>query len=101
MSRGRSHRDGLLILDVSSYGQLGEVADRYRLGDPVAVHVESPELARRVADFMSGLGMFDQGDLRKVAGAWWLLRPPQRTLTTAEAQQLASAIGNAQGLEGP
>lgn len=93
-------RDELLILRLSSYGQLAEVADCYRGGDPVAVHVNEDALKGRAKDVLSGLGLFDYGDLRKIAESWWLLRPPQRTLRAAEARRLAAEVGSTHGLDG-
>lgn len=90
----------MLILRLSSYGDLAEAGDYYQRGYPVAVHTDNDELRCRAKDVMSGLGLFDLGDLRRIAEAWWLLRPPRRTLTTNEARQLAAEVGPGHHLEG-
>ena len=68
-------RQELSVLGISSFGQLVEAAETYRRGHPVAVHVLSEDLAQRAADFLSGLAYVSLGDLRRINGAKWLLRP--------------------------
>ncbi len=102
MARRQEHRDGLVILTVSSYEQMIEVADGYREGNPVAVLLtSSTDLNRRCTDFLSGLVAYNLGQLRKIATGWWLASPPGRALTGSEAKALDAATGTSQGLDEP
>ncbi len=101
VARRQEHQDGLVILRLSSYEQMIEVAESYRGGSPVAVLISSGDFNRRGADFISGLVAYNVGQLRKIATGWWLASPPGRALTASEAKALTAATGTSQGLDEP
>ncbi len=65
------------IVDVTTFDEVEAVGSRYRTGQPVVFDLgtASPEVARRVVDFVSGLTYVSHGQLTKVGRRAFLLVP--------------------------
>jgi cell division inhibitor SepF len=64
------------------FEQAQEVADFFKIGQPVIMNLESAdrEVSRRLIDFASGLCYALEGSMEKVASGVYLLKPaPIRT----------------------
>jgi len=78
------------IVDVTTFDDVEAVGSRYRTGQPVLFDLAtaSPEAARRVVDFVSGLTYVSHGKLTKVGRRAFLLVPDGIDLPADDLRRL-------------
>jgi len=79
------------VVMVSEFKDAEEIGEHARDGDFVIVNLQSvsPDLARRLIDFMSGLAFGVGGKMEKTAAKVFLLRPTDSDMSDDEKARLA------------
>jgi cell division inhibitor SepF len=82
-----------LIVSPTSFNDAQEVADTFKLKQPVIVNLQQADrdLTRRLIDFASGLCYGVGGDMKKVAEQVYLITPADVEVSAEERQLLQEA----------
>ena len=78
------------IVEPKSYGEVQSIADRYKQGIPVIMNmtVTSPDVAKRVLDFASGLTYGLGGGLEKISDRVFMLTPANVDVSAGDFRHL-------------
>ncbi|MBI5230695.1 MAG: cell division protein SepF [Coriobacteriales bacterium] len=78
------------IAEPKSYGEAQPIADKLKEGTPVIMNMTmtSPDLAKRLIDFASGLTYGLDGNLQKVSDKVFMLTPHNVEVSDAERRRL-------------
>ena len=78
------------IVEPKSFTEVQSIADKFKQGTPVIMNMAttSPELAKRLLDFASGLTYGLDGGLQKVSDRVFMLTPHNVDVTDADRRRL-------------
>jgi len=78
------------VAEPKSYGEAQAIADKFKQGTPVIMNMTmtSPDLAKRLIDFASGLTYGLDGNLQKVSERVFMLTPHNVEVSDADRRRL-------------
>lgn len=78
------------IVEPKSFGEAQSIGDKFKQGTPVIVNMSmtSPDLAKRLLDFASGLTYGLEGGLQKVSDRVFMLTPHNVDVSDADRRRL-------------
>lgn len=78
------------IVEPKSYGEVQSIADKYKQGIPVIMNmtVTSPDVAKRILDFASGVTYGLDGGLEKISDRVFMLTPANVDVSAGDFRHL-------------
>jgi len=88
-------RVSMHVVEPRAFNDAKEIGDKLKVNSAVIMNLQhaSPELAKRLVDFASGLTYMGGGSIKEVAKRTFLLSPPNVEVSAEEAREMMSDRG--------
>ena len=88
-------RVSMHVVEPRAFNDAKEIGDKLKVNSAVIRNLQhaSPELAKRLVDFASGLTYMGGGSIKEVAKRTFLLSPPNVEVSAEEAREMMSDRG--------
>lgn len=88
-------RQMMHVVEPRAFNDAKEIGDKLKVNTAVIMNLQhaSPELAKRLVDFASGLTYMGGGSIKEVAKRTFLLTPPNVEVSAEEAREMMSDRG--------